>query len=208
MNRRSLTRSLAAVLKGSDSVGFRVIAALAGVKVLLVAVAIISMAGGYDRANVYAGEQSAASTSAVAEAPIHESLKTSDEQRAMLEAVSRRTKELDERQRELDIKEKRLNELKSSVQARIDELNRLYDKVDEVASKINEYKGERIRRLVKIYESMAPEEAAPRIEKLNEKTAVMILAQMKEKSAAKILGLVEVSKSVKLSQSLKMRDKL
>ena len=47
---------------------------------------------------------------------------------------------------------------------------------------------------------------ASRIEKLDEAMAVMILASVADKKAAKILGFVDVDKSVRLSRSLKVKD--
>ena len=53
---------------------------------------------------------------------------------------------------------------------------------------------------------MNPEEAASRMEKLDEEMAVMILAAMSERKAAKVRSCVGVAKSAKLSQALRIEN--
>lgn len=128
-----------------------------------------------------------------------------EKEKTLLGAIARRQKELDEREAAIIVEENRLLEIKKDVEKRIEELDRVLKKIEEFVSKIDEISDERVKRVAKIYSSMAPEEAAARIEKIDEKTAVMILATISEKQAAKILSFVNVDKSVKLSEALKIR---
>lgn len=129
-----------------------------------------------------------------------------EKERGILAAVNRKEKELEAREEELRVREERLIELKKDIEARITELNKLHKDMEGFVKKIDEVNDSRVKRLVKIYESMNPEEAATRFEKLSEGMAVMILSSMNEKKAAKILGLVDVDRSVKLSQLLKIKN--
>lgn len=129
-----------------------------------------------------------------------------EKERGILAAVNRKEKELEAREEELRVREERLIELKKDIEARITELNKLHKDMEGFVKKIDEVNDSRVKRLVKIYESMDPEEAATRFEKLSEGMAVMILSSMNEKKAAKILGLVDVDRSVKLSQLLKIKN--
>ncbi len=129
-----------------------------------------------------------------------------DRDKALVESVGRRQKELDSREEELKAREERVFAVREDVNARIAELKRLHGTIEALVKKIDEINGERVKRLVKIYESMSPEEAAARIEKLDQDLAVMILASVNEKKAAKILGFVDVAKSVKLSKALQIKD--
>lgn len=129
-----------------------------------------------------------------------------DKEMDLLESIARRQKELDEREAALQASEERLNAIKKDIDKRLEELNRVHDRIEAFSAKIDDATGERMKKLARIYVSMSPEDAASRLEKLDEKTAVMILANVKEKSAAKILSFVNVQKAVRLSQLLKIED--
>lgn len=130
---------------------------------------------------------------------------TLEDGKGLLASIQRRQKELDEREEELKAREERLTIIKRDIDSRITELEKVRSEIEAYAGKIDDADNDRIRRLVKIYESMNPEEAALRLEKLDTKLAVLILSAMREKNAAKILEFVKVEKSVKLSQELKLK---
>lgn len=144
-------------------------------------------------------EQNAAETQPVA--------RTSGEaEKGMLAVLNRKEKELKEREEELARSEERLSAVKSDIEARLAELKSEHEKIAALVRKIDEINDQRIRKIVKIYESMGPEEAADRLEKLDEDMAVMILAAMSERKAAKVLSFVDVSRSARLSQSLRVKN--
>lgn len=128
-----------------------------------------------------------------------ESLVT-DTERSMLEAVKRRESDLNHREGELRKYEQRLSVINEELDERMKQLKATKVVVDKALAKLKAAEKMRTRRVVKIYESMAPEEAAARIERLDEKTAVMILSTMKEKKAGAVLGLISVKKAVRYSQ--------
>lgn len=129
-----------------------------------------------------------------------------EKDKGLIAAVLRRQKELDAREEEIKVREERLLSIKKDVDAKIAELNKAEGRIEAFVKKIDEVNEDRIKKVVKIYEAMTPEEAASRIEKLDERTAVMILSSMSDKKAAKVLGLMEVGKSVRLSQSFKVKN--
>ncbi len=126
-------------------------------------------------------------------------------ERSMIEAIKRREGELDAKEEDLRLTEERLNSLKSDLSAKIAELNKKQAKYELVVQLVEEAQSERVKKTVKIYESMAPAEAAPRLEKLDDKMAVQILSKMNAKKAGRILGLVELEKAVKLTHMLKIK---
>lgn len=128
-----------------------------------------------------------------------ESLITETE-RSMLEAMKRRESELHDKEDDLKKFEQRLALIKEELDQRMKELKATKVVVDKALARVKSSEKMRTQRVVKIYESMAPEEAAARIEKLDEKTAVMILSTMKEKKAGAVLGLVSINKAVRYSQ--------
>lgn len=126
-----------------------------------------------------------------------------EKEKGFLAAISRREKELDARDGELRRKEERLGLLKLDMETRLKEIMKVHQEIESMVRKLNEADDEKVRKIVKIYESMSPEDAASRIEGLDREMAVMILSAMSERKAAKILGLVDVSKSVELSKLFK-----
>lgn len=129
-------------------------------------------------------------------------------EKSLIEAIKRKEAELDYAAEVLDAREKRLEAFERDLEERTRELSELHREVREMIAVLREADKKSVERLVKIYQSMNPEEAASRIEKLNEKTAVQILSSMREKNAAKILGLVRVDKSVRLTQSMKAEERV
>jgi len=114
---------------------------------------------------------------------------------------------LDERKRELDIRESELAKLeeelqrqKSMLEGRMQELEKTRRKIAgqlEDRVKVDE---KRVTKLVDVYSNMKPVNAAQVIEKLDEDLAVEVLGNMKKKSAADILNLLPPEKSQKLSE--------
>ena len=125
-----------------------------------------------------------------------------DTERSMLEAMKRRESELNDREEDLKKYEQRLAVVNTELDQRMKELAVTKEVVDKILAKLKRAEKSRTQRVVKIYESMGPEEAAARIEKLDAATAVMILSTMKEKKARAVLGLVSVDKAVRYSQMM------
>lgn len=126
-------------------------------------------------------------------------------EKGLLAAINRKEQEIVEREGELLKKEERLNVIKRDIEARLAELKKVHQDIESLVNKINEADDERVKKIVKIYESMSPEEAASRIEGLDKDMAVMILSAMSERKAAKIFGLVDVKKSVELSKDFRIK---
>ena len=129
-----------------------------------------------------------------------------DAEKGLLAVLNRKEKELRSREEDLERNEERLNIVKADIDRRIAELKRVHEEIAAFVKKIDEVNDQRVRKIVKIYESMNPEEAASRMEKLDEEMAVMILATMSERKAAKVLSFVGVAKSAKLSQALRIKN--
>ncbi|MBI5469273.1 MAG: hypothetical protein HY891_09090, partial [Deltaproteobacteria bacterium] len=88
-----------------------------------------------------------------------------EDEKGLLASIKRRQKELDDREEELKAREERIEIIKKDIDARIRELEKVRSEIEAFAVKIDDADKDRVRRLVKIYESMNPEEAAQRLEK-------------------------------------------
>lgn len=130
---------------------------------------------------------------------------SNEHEKGLLAAIARRQKELDIREDELRVREARLDGIKADLDARALEIKKAHAEIEASLKKLDEAGTERVKRLVKIFESMGPEDAAPRLEKLDQDIAVLILSTISEKKAAKILSFIEPSRSARLSQAIKLK---
>ncbi len=180
--------------------GFRLLTIIFSLKMVLFLGWLMATSGLFDYSPVHAEEGLARSEPKVERrGPDSHGIVTKEE-KGLLEAIRRREKELDRREEALANLEQRLTTIRKGIDERMLELKKLRAELDKALSRIDEANSRRTQRIVKIYESMPPEDAAARLEKLDEKMAVMILSTMKEKKAGKILSMVAVEKSVRFSQ--------
>lgn len=123
---------------------------------------------------------------------------------AMIEDLQKRSAKIEEREKELDTREARLQLLKGEVEAMLKKYILLKEEIDQNNSeeqmKRRKREEERIIRLAKIYQSMPPKQAADRIGKMKESTALDLLRKIKEKVAAKILSNMNPTKATQFSE--------
>ncbi|WP_353683641.1 hypothetical protein V4D30_07100 [Thermodesulfovibrio sp. 3907-1M] len=107
------------------------------------------------------------------------------------------------------IEEDRLKILQQDLAKKTEELKKLKSEIDaklkqqeELKAQLEKAQQENYQRLAKIYEAMPPEEAASRIEKLDEDTAVALLLAIKPRQAGKILANVTPDKAAALSKRI------
>ncbi len=167
------------------------------------------LSGHFDTASVHAQTQTRSSVSNVENLVSREYMLEAGGKKevSMIAAIKRREAELDGRDDKLKEEGERLTLLKNDIENRINELNKVSSELAVIAEKVDMAKSARVKKTIKIYEAMAPEEAAARIERLRESMAVIILANMNAKKAGAILGIVEVNKAVKLTHMLKIKTK-
>lgn len=122
------------------------------------------------------------------------------------EEISHFTK-LNERKRELDLREAELAKLEEELQRRKEELDEKIKKLEAMRAEISKALESRVaedqakvNKLVEVYSGMKPAQAARVIETLNEDLAVEILDKMKKKSAAEILDMMDAKKARRLSE--------
>ena len=127
----------------------------------------------------------------------------SSKEMALLEAIARREAEIKKVEERLATDRDHLDTVMTDIALQLDELKAVRKEINSAYSKVKAFNTQKIARLVKIYSSMPSEEAAQRIEKIELYTAVMILTSMREKTAGKILGQVEVKRAVEISQLMK-----
>lgn len=92
---------------------------------------------------------------------------------------------------ELKIRERMLEVTESKVESKIAELRELETSLKKLVGLQSEKEETDLNRLVKVYETMKPQDAAPIIERLDETTQVAIMGRMKESKMAAIFSKME-----------------
>lgn len=105
-------------------------------------------------------------------------------------------------QQQKSAEEERLTILKADIQREIEQYKKLKKELEEFRKVLDEQTKERLSKLAKMYESMPAEDAARKLEKLDEETAVMILTALKPRSAGKILAQIENDRAASLSKRI------
>ena len=100
------------------------------------------------------------------------------------------------------LEEERLSILKSDIQKELEEFRKLKQELDETKKALQKERQEQLVKVSKMYEAMPPEDAARRIEKLDDDSALKLLLTLKPKTAGKILAQVETEKAAVLSKKL------
>lgn len=130
------------------------------------------------------------------EDPVHAKIDSLDTIRGRL--IERET-ELVMKRAELTEWEKKLTEREKEIATREQAVEAL---MTRLGVQIDSEETQRIAQLTKVYEAMRAEEAAPILETLDEATAIQILRKMKQRQAAKILGMLMPERAAAFSDKM------
>lgn len=119
-------------------------------------------------------------------------------QAAPAAAPSDRAAELAERERAVKAEEERLLSLRKEVDAKIAKYEKLLADAEAREKRRQEEDEAKVDTLVKLFEGMTPESAAPRIEALDESMAAAILSRMKGRKAGNVLSAMEPKRAAAL----------
>lgn len=122
------------------------------------------------------------------------------EEVALFKRLDERKKQLDLRETELSKLEEELQRQKSMLDQRLRELEGIRSEVATQLEQRVEMDQTRVATLVDVYSNMKPANAAKVFETLDEDLAVEVLGSMKKKSAADILNVLPAEKAQRLSE--------
>jgi len=105
-------------------------------------------------------------------------------------------------QPQASVEEERLSIIKSDIQKEVEHNEELKKEIEEAHKKIDENTKERLLKVSKIYEAMPAEDAAKRLEKLDENTAVDIIGMLKPRTAGGILAQMDSDKAASISKKI------
>jgi flagellar motility protein MotE (MotC chaperone) len=126
----------------------------------------------------------------------------------LLQGLSKRRAELDQRSDELDQRELLLKAAEQRVQEKIDKLQQMQAQIDTTIGKVDEQEDERLKSLVHIYETMKPAEAARVFEQLDMPVLLQLMTRMKDQKTAPIMAAMAVDKAKALTLALAERKQV
>jgi flagellar motility protein MotE (MotC chaperone) len=122
--------------------------------------------------------------------------------KAMLEELTRRQAEIEQREKAVAAREEKLALYEKDVTEKIAQLEQVGKSLKDELKRSNSASDEAAASLAKVYGAMKPSEAAPILDQLDEATALRILTRMKEKQVGEILPLMTRERAIVLTRSL------
>lgn len=131
-----------------------------------------------------------------------------DEELVLLQSLSQRREELEQRAREIDEREVLLKAAEQRIEQRIGELEGLQASIEALLVEHDEQTEAQMQSLVKIYESMKPKDAARIFEELDMEVLLDVIERMKERKSAPILAEMNPNRAKTVTLELAQRREL
>jgi flagellar motility protein MotE (MotC chaperone) len=122
------------------------------------------------------------------------------EELSFFNKLNDRKKELDLREAELNKLEEELQKQKNALDERIKQLETMRAQISQTLKTRVATDQQKVDKLVDFYSTMKPQQAAKVIETLNEDLAIEVIDKMKKKNAAEILNAMDAKKARRLSE--------
>ncbi len=126
----------------------------------------------------------------------------------LLANLAQRREQLEQRARELDLRESLLAAAEKRIDERIAELKKLEASIKQVVQSTDKQEDENLRGLVKIYETMKPEEAARIFAQLDSNVLLNVIERMKEAKVAAVMAKMEPAMAQDLTVRMATRKQL
>jgi flagellar motility protein MotE (MotC chaperone) len=127
-------------------------------------------------------------------------------ERALLERLSKRREEIEARMRELDMREKLLDNAEKKLGGRVEDLKTLEEKVEGPKKKDGE-ESQAIKNLVIMYETMKPKDAARVFDRLSLDVMVPVVQQMNPRKMSDVLAAMSPEAAERLTVALSLRGR-
>lgn len=141
--------------------------------------------------------------------PIHLDPKpVSAAERAILERLTERRQELEQRARELDVRETLLLEAEKRIESRTSELKDIESRISVATEKKEEADKARLKGLVTMYESMKAKDAAKIFDRLDIKLATEVASQINPRRMSDIMAQMTPEAAERLTVALANRGSM
>ncbi|MBC7134268.1 MAG: hypothetical protein H5U25_01310 [Oceanibaculum nanhaiense] len=126
----------------------------------------------------------------------------------LLQELSRRRDELDQREQTLVQKEGLLAAAEQRIDKKIAELDTIRSDIEALIKKYNEQEEAEVQRLVKIYEAMKPKDAARIFDQLDMNILLQVVERMAERRVAPILADMSPKRANELTAEIATRRQM
>jgi flagellar motility protein MotE (MotC chaperone) len=123
----------------------------------------------------------------------------------VLQSLGARRGQLDKREQQLDVQLALLAAAEAKLDAKVKSLNALKADINGLLKQADSKEEAELDRLVKVFESMKPKDAAPRMVLLDDSVRLPIAAKMKERALSAILANMPALEAKKLTEALARR---
>jgi flagellar motility protein MotE (MotC chaperone) len=127
-------------------------------------------------------------------------------ERAVLERLQERRQELDQRARELDIREGLLNSAEKRIEQKVNELKDIEARIASAAAKKDEAEAARLKGVITMYENMKAKEAARIFDKLDMRVLIEVASQINPRRMSDILAQMSTEAAERLTVELAARS--
>jgi len=129
----------------------------------------------------------------------------SPSERAILERLQARRQELEQRAREVEIRESLLKSAEKRIEGRVDEMKATEAKISTATGQKAEQDAARFKGIITMYENMKPKDAAKVFDRLEMSVLYEIASQIAPRKMADILGLMQPEAAERLTVELARR---
>lgn len=126
----------------------------------------------------------------------------------LLQSLARRRDELARWERNIQVKESALDATEKRIEEKIVQIETMKKAVAELLAQYNTQEDAKLKSLVKIYESMKPDEAARIFNEVEMPVLLLVIDKMAEKKAAPILARMDPKKAKQITVELAEQRRL
>jgi flagellar motility protein MotE (MotC chaperone) len=126
----------------------------------------------------------------------------SPSERAILERLQARRQELEQRAREIEIRESLLKSAEKRIEGRVEEMKATEAKISSVNGQKAEQDAARFKGIITMYENMKPKDAAKVFDRLEMSVLYDIASQIQPRKMSDILGLMQPEAAERLTVEL------
>lgn len=158
-----------------------------------------------------AGQESADPASEEVVEPVEQDLTGvpyTGEEIQLLQMLAERREELDQRERDIDVREKLLNATELNIDKKIESLKSIEEQIRALMEVHDEEERLQIESLVQTYSAMKPADAAGIFNSLDMDILISIIEKMTPRKAAEILSKMNTSSANEITVELATRKKL
>ena len=121
---------------------------------------------------------------------------------ALLESLSKRRKELDQREKKLDLQMTLLQAAEKRIDGKISTLEKIRDEINEQNAQQKKLQEGKFKKLVSIYEGMKPKEAARILSRLDARVVLQVAERIAPRKMSAILAKMDPDAAERLTVQL------